>query len=156
MSHVARIPTVGTGAPSARKPGVATLVLVISLLVAIAAAVALVATGPGASTENTVASDGPATHPRGLPLVRPAPTPGSVQVVPERDLDSRAQTSPGLAAKDEAATAAAIGNSGPLASSSGKDEAATAAAIGNSGPLASSSGKDEAATAAAIGAGNRK
>lgn len=57
MSHVARIPTVGTGAPSVRKPGVDTLALVIPLLVVIAVAVALVATGPGASTENTVAYD---------------------------------------------------------------------------------------------------
>jgi hypothetical protein len=66
----------------------------------------------------------------------------------------------GVAAKDEAATAAAIAR--PPATitvnpSTGypvgetKDEAASAAAIGNSSPLVSRETKDEAATAAAIG-----
>jgi hypothetical protein len=65
--------------------------------------------------------------------------------------ETPAPSSEGLAAKDEAATAAAIGRTAP--NSFGKDEAATAAAIS---PLASripqnSSGKDEAGTAAPVG-----
>jgi hypothetical protein len=62
-----------------------------------------------------------------------------------------AQPSQGVAAKNEAATAAAIGT-GATSSSFGKDEAATAAAIGT-GAASGSFGKDEAATAAAIGTG---
>jgi hypothetical protein len=66
--------------------------------------------------------------------------------------DAPAPPSEGVAAKDEAATAAAISNSGPQPSTFfGKDEAKTAAAIGNSGPQPSTFGKDEAKTAAAIG-----
>lgn len=68
--------------------------------------------------------------------------------------ETPAPTSPGLAAKHEAATAAAIGRT--LPNSFGKDEAATAAAVGS--PLTSrvpdnSFGKDEAGTAAVIGGG---
>jgi hypothetical protein len=68
--------------------------------------------------------------------------------------ETPAPASDGVAAKHEAATAAAIGQAST--SSFGKDEAATAAAI--SSPLTSrvpdsSFGKDEAGTAAAIGGG---
>jgi hypothetical protein len=63
--------------------------------------------------------------------------------------ETPAPTSEGLAAKDEAATAAAISQA--PTNSFGKDEAATAAAISQA--PTNSFGKDEAATAAAIGAG---
>lgn len=126
MSHAAGIPTVGTRAPSVRKPALATLALVIPLLVVIAVAIVLVATGPGAGTQNTIASDGPGgsdaaavPHPRSVPAVRPAPTRGAVPVPPQSAAvvlprrvivpESLAQPRPGLAGKDEAATAAAIG-----------------------------------------------
>ena len=65
--------------------------------------------------------------------------------------DAPAPPSSGVAAKDEAGTAAAIAGWQPLSSSVGKDEAGTAAVIANSGPLPSSFGKDEAKTATAIG-----
>jgi hypothetical protein len=65
--------------------------------------------------------------------------------------EAPAQPSQGVAAKNEAATAAAIGT-GAVSNSFGKDEAATAAAIGT-GTSSSSFGKDEAASAAAIGTG---
>jgi hypothetical protein len=66
-----------------------------------------------------------------------------------------AQPSQGVAAKNEAATAAAIGS---LATSTsfGKDEALTATAIGRGASISGTSGaeiKNEAATAAAIGSG---
>jgi hypothetical protein len=60
-----------------------------------------------------------------------------------------AQPGEGVAAKHEAATAAAI-STGASTNSFGKDEAATASAISTGGST-SSFGKDEAATAAAIG-----
>lgn len=66
-----------------------------------------------------------------------------------------AQPSQGVAAKHEAATAAAIGASA-ASSSFGKDEAASATAIGRGASISGTSGaemKDEAATAAAIGTG---
>jgi hypothetical protein len=65
--------------------------------------------------------------------------------------ETPAQPSQGVAAKHEAATAAAIGT-GAASTSFGKDEAATAAAIGTSA-AAPSFAKDEAASAAAIGRG---
>ena len=65
--------------------------------------------------------------------------------------DAPGPPSQGVAAKDEAGTAAAIAGSAALQSSIGKDEAATAAAIGSSSPLESTITKDEAKTAAAIG-----
>jgi hypothetical protein len=69
--------------------------------------------------------------------------------------ETPAQPSQGVAAKHEAATAAAIGGSA-ASSSFGKDEAASATAIGRGAAISGSSGaetKDEAATAAAIGNG---
>jgi hypothetical protein len=66
-----------------------------------------------------------------------------------------AQPSQGVAAKHEAATAAAIG-AGATSTPFGKDEAATATAIGRGAAISGTSGaetKDEAATAAAIGSG---
>jgi hypothetical protein len=77
--------------------------------------------------------------------------------------EAPAQPSEGVAAKDEAGVAAAISHSAPSSSTfDGKDEAKTAAAIGNSSaaignsaPLRSTIGKDEAKTAAAIGNANR-
>jgi hypothetical protein len=66
-----------------------------------------------------------------------------------------AQPSQGLAAKHEAATAAAIG-AGATSTSFGKDEAASATAIGRGASISGTSGaemKDEANTAAAIGSG---
>jgi len=86
-----------------------------------------------------------------------------VTVEPTKVIVTEAPTAPseGVAAKDEAATAAAVGrqyNGSSVQSSSfnGKDEAATAAAVGsqyNGSSVQSSSfnGKDEAATAAAVG-----
>jgi hypothetical protein len=81
-----------------------------------------------------------------------------VGVQPTRVIVTEAPAPPseGVAAKDEAATAAAITGSIPSSSSfDGKDEAKTAAAVGNSSPLRSSFGKDEAKTAAAVGNANR-
>ena len=81
-----------------------------------------------------------------------------VGVQPARVIVTEAPAPPseGVAAKDEARTAAAITGSIPSSSSfEGKDEARTAAAIGNSSPLRSTVGKDEAKTAAAVGAANR-
>jgi hypothetical protein len=80
-----------------------------------------------------------------------------VGVQPTRVIVTEAPAPPseGVAAKDEAATAAAITGSIPSRSSFGKDEAKTAAAVGNSLPLRSSFGKDEAKTAAAVGNANR-
>jgi hypothetical protein len=80
-----------------------------------------------------------------------------VGVQPTRVIVTEAPAPPseGVAAKDEAATAAAITGSIPSSSSFGKDEARTAAAVGNSSPLRSSFGKDEARTAAAVGNANR-
>ena len=64
--------------------------------------------------------------------------------------DTPAQPGQGVAAKDEAANAAAIGNPVSSSTSFGKSEAATAAALGNASH-SSSFGKNEAATAAALG-----
>jgi hypothetical protein len=64
--------------------------------------------------------------------------------------ETPAPTSEGIAAKHEAATAAAIARVRP--NSFGKDEAATAAAITSRIPD-NSFGKDEAGTAAAVGSG---
>jgi hypothetical protein len=72
-----------------------------------------------------------------------------VSLQPTRVIVAETPSQPSTATKDEAATAAAIGNH-VQSSSFGKDEAATAAAIGNH-VQSSSFGKDEAATAAAIG-----
>ena len=69
--------------------------------------------------------------------------------------EAPAQPSQGLAAKNEAATAAAIATRVP-SSSFGKDEAGTAAAISTGATAVSSqsvNAKDEAGTAAAIGSG---
>jgi hypothetical protein len=69
--------------------------------------------------------------------------------------ETPAQPSQGVAAKHEAATAAAIGGSA-ASSSFGKDEAASATAIGRGAAISGSSGaetKDEAASATAIGRG---
>jgi hypothetical protein len=69
--------------------------------------------------------------------------------------ETPAPTSEGLAAKDEAATAAAISQA--PTNSFGKDEAATAAAIGAGATSTGSEGvnaKDEAGTAAAISQSN--
>jgi hypothetical protein len=69
--------------------------------------------------------------------------------------DPPAQPSEGVAAKHEAATAAAIGASA-TSTPFGKDEAVTAAAIGRGASISGTSGaemKDEAASAAAIGTG---
>jgi hypothetical protein len=66
-----------------------------------------------------------------------------------------AQPGEGLAAKHEAATAAAIG-AGATSTPFGKDEAVTATAIGRGASISGTSGaemKDEAASAAAIGTG---
>ena len=65
--------------------------------------------------------------------------------------DTPAQPGQGVAAKNEAANAAAIGNPAPSSTSLAKNEAATAAAVGNPAPDSSSFGKNEAATAAALG-----
>jgi hypothetical protein len=65
--------------------------------------------------------------------------------------DTPAQPGQGVAAKDEAANAAAIGNPVSSSTSLAKNEAATAAAVGNPAPDSSSFGKNEAATAAALG-----
>jgi hypothetical protein len=82
-----------------------------------------------------------------------------VGVKPARVIVTEAPAPPseGVAAKDEARTAAAITGSIPSSSSfDGKDEAKTAAAITGSIPSSSSfDGKDEAKTAAAIGSANR-
>jgi hypothetical protein len=69
--------------------------------------------------------------------------------------ETPAQPGEGVSAKNEAATAAAIGT-GAAASSFGKDEAASAAAIGSGAASTGSEGvnaKNEAASAAAIGSG---
>jgi hypothetical protein len=69
--------------------------------------------------------------------------------------DTPAQPGEGVSAKNEAATAAAIGT-GAAVSSFGKDEAASAAAIGSGAASTGSEGvnaKNEAASAAAIGSG---
>jgi hypothetical protein len=79
-------------------------------------------------------------------------------VQPARVIVTQAPAPPseGVAAKDEARTAAAISGSIPSSSSfEGKDEAKTAAAIGNSSPPRSTFGKDEAKIAAAVGNANR-
>jgi hypothetical protein len=65
--------------------------------------------------------------------------------------DAPAQPGQGVAAKNEAATAAAIVNPVSSTTSFGKSEAATAAAVGTPAPESSSFGKSEAATAAALG-----
>ncbi len=65
--------------------------------------------------------------------------------------DAPAQPGQGVAAKNEAATAAAIGNPAPSSTSLATNEAATAAAVGNPAPDSSSFGKNEAATASALG-----
>jgi hypothetical protein len=65
--------------------------------------------------------------------------------------DAPAQPGQGVAAKDEAANAAAIANPVSSSTSFGKSEAATAAAVGNPASDSSSFGKSEAATAAAVG-----
>ncbi|MBD0282759.1 MAG: hypothetical protein ICV69_11280 [Thermoleophilaceae bacterium] len=65
--------------------------------------------------------------------------------------DAPAQPGQGVAAKNEAASAAAIGNPVSSTTSFGKSEAATAAALGSPVSDSSSFGKDEAATAAALG-----
>jgi hypothetical protein len=65
--------------------------------------------------------------------------------------DAPAQPGQGVAAKNEAANAAAIGNPAPSSTSLAKNEAATAAAVGNPAPDSASFGKSEAATAAALG-----
>jgi hypothetical protein len=82
-----------------------------------------------------------------------------VGVQPTRVIVTEAPAPPseGVAAKDEARTAAAITGSIPSSSSfEGKDEAKTAAAVGGSIPSSSSfEGKDEAKTAAAVGNANR-
>jgi hypothetical protein len=87
-----------------------------------------------------------------------------VGVQPTRVIVTEAPAPPseGVAAKDEAGTAAAITGSIPSSPSFGKDEAKTAAAVGNSSaavgnssPLRSRFGKDEAKTAAAVGNANR-
>jgi hypothetical protein len=76
-----------------------------------------------------------------------------VDVQPTRVIvaDAPAQPGQGVAAKNEAANAAAIGNPVPSSTSLAKNEAATAAAVGNPAPDSSSFGKNEAATAAALG-----
>jgi hypothetical protein len=80
-----------------------------------------------------------------------------VEVQPARVIVTDAPTPPsaGVAAKDEAGTAAAIGKSASQPSTFGKDEAKSAAAIANSGPQPSTFGKDESKTAAAIGTPTR-
>jgi hypothetical protein len=70
--------------------------------------------------------------------------------------ETPAQPGEGVSAKNEAATAAAIGT-GAAVSSFGKDEAAPAAAIGSGAASTGSEGvnaKNEAASAAAIGTGS--
>jgi hypothetical protein len=83
-----------------------------------------------------------------------------VNVEPTKVIVAEVPSTPsqGVAAKDEAATAAAIGSQTTVQSDSfsGKDEAATAAAVGSQFHGSSSSstsfnGKDEATTAAAVG-----
>jgi hypothetical protein len=87
-----------------------------------------------------------------------------VGVQPTRVIVTEAPAPPseGVAAKDEAGTAAAITGSIPSSPSFGKDEAKTAAAVGNSSaavgnssPLRSRFGKDEAKIAAAVGNADR-
>jgi hypothetical protein len=80
-----------------------------------------------------------------------------VNVQPTRVVvaDPPAQPGPGVAAKHESATAAAIATPAPTSSFEGKDEAASAAAISTPGPTSSFKGKDEAATASAIGTGSQ-
>jgi hypothetical protein len=92
MSHAARISSVGTGAPNvARGPLLATLasgVVLVAILVVVALLAA--ATGSGGSTESNVADNprgadaAPIVHPRGAPLLRPAPARGTAPIVPER------------------------------------------------------------------------
>jgi hypothetical protein len=65
--------------------------------------------------------------------------------------DAPAQPGQGVAAKNEAGNAAAVGNPVSSTTSFGKSEAATAAAVGNPVSDSSSFGKSEAATAAALG-----
>jgi hypothetical protein len=76
-----------------------------------------------------------------------------VDVQPTRVIvaDAPAQPGQGVAAKDEAANAAAIAHPVSSSTSFGKSEAATAAAVGNPASDSSSFGKSEAATAAAVG-----
>jgi hypothetical protein len=76
-----------------------------------------------------------------------------VDVQPTRVIvaDAPAQPGQGVAAKDEAANAAAIANPVSSSTSFGKSEAATAAAVGSPASDSSSFGKSEAATAAAVG-----
>ena len=85
MSHAGRISTVGSGAPSTRKPALATVALVIPSVVVIAVAIVLAATGPGADTQSKVAPDAPGGSqaagkfsPASLPDLRTAPRRGSV------------------------------------------------------------------------------
>jgi hypothetical protein len=76
-----------------------------------------------------------------------------VDVQPTRVIVADAPARPGqaVAAKDEAANAAAIANPVSSSTSFGKSEAATAAAVGDPASDSSSFGKDEANTAAALG-----
>jgi hypothetical protein len=76
-----------------------------------------------------------------------------VDVQPTRVIvaDAPAQPGQGVAAKDEAANAAAIANPVSSSTSFGKSEAATAAAVGSPASDSSSFGKSEAAIAAAVG-----
>jgi hypothetical protein len=66
--------------------------------------------------------------------------------------DPPAAPTEGVAAKHEAATAAAISTPDSPSTFAGKDEAASAAAIATSSPRTWLESKDEAGTAAAIGA----
>jgi hypothetical protein len=91
MSHAARISSVGTGAPNvARGPLLATLASVVVLVAVLVVALLAAATGSGGSTESNVADNprgadaAPIVHPRGAPLLRPAPARGTAPIVPER------------------------------------------------------------------------
>jgi hypothetical protein len=102
MSHASRISTVGTRPLSLRRPALVTLAVVIAFVVVIATVTILIATGSGAGTQSSVASDtspypglsqqaeqatrqpevGATTHPRSVPPLRFAPSRGSAQIVP--------------------------------------------------------------------------
>jgi hypothetical protein len=94
------------------------------------------------STSKVIVVDKPAQPGPGVAAKDEAGTAAAIAVNP---------VSQGVAAKDEAGTAAAIGASPVSQGVDAKDEAATAAAIGVSPVSPGVEAKDEAATAAAIG-----
>ena len=130
--------------PTMRKMLVPVAALVIGAAGAVGGYAVLDDTDVGVQPTRVIVTDAPAPPSSGVAAKNEAGTAAAI---------ASSQPVPSSFGKDEAGTAAAIANSGPLPSSFGKDEAKTATAIGNPEPLTSSPGKDEAKTAAAISGG---